>query len=93
MGPFNYNYFVPAGTRNLSIRVQHLLNEVVLKTLLLSTDAASKIEEIHTQLSVLQRQCNYRDRPLCDTLKVKSFEEMGFIENLKNVSVKFLKTT
>jgi hypothetical protein len=79
-----------AGTRNLSIRVQHLLNEVVLKTLLLATDAAAKVDEIHTQLSVLQRQCNYRDRPLCDTLKVKSFEEMGFIENLKIVS-NFLK--
>ena len=62
------------------------MNDVLLKTLMLSTDAASKVDEIHLQLSVIQRQCNYRDRPLCDTLKVKSFEEMGFIERLKLVS-------
>lgn len=53
---------------------------------MLSADAASKVDEIHIQLSVLQRQCSYRDRPLCDTLKVKSFEEIGFIEKLKFVS-------
>lgn len=74
------------GTKNLSQRVQHLMNEILLKTLLLSADAASKVDEIHIQLSVLQRQCNYRDRPLCDTLNIKSFEEMGFIERLKVVS-------
>lgn len=70
----------------MSGRVHHLLNDVVLKTLMLSADAASKVDEIHIQLSVLQRQCSYRDRPLCDTLKVKSFEEIGFIEKLKFVS-------
>lgn len=63
------------------------MNDILLKTLMLSADAASKVDEIHLQLSVLQRQCNYRDRPLCDTLKVKSFEEMGFIERLKLVSL------
>lgn len=63
------------------------MNEILLKTLLLSADASSKVDEIHIQLSALQRQCNYRDRPLCDTLKVKSFEEMGLIEKLKIVSL------
>lgn len=62
------------------------MNDILLKTLMLSADAAAKVDEIHIQLSVLQRQCNYRDRPLCDTLKVKSFEEMGFIERMKLVS-------
>jgi hypothetical protein len=61
------------------------MNEILLKTLMLSAEAAAKVDEIHIQLSVLQRQCNYRDRPLCDTLKVKSFEEMGFMEKLKMV--------
>ncbi|KAL7022683.1 hypothetical protein ACKWTF_012345 [Chironomus riparius] len=70
-------------TRNLSGRVQHLLNDVVVKTLMFSADAASKVDDIIIQLSVLQRQCSSRDRPLCDTLKVKSFEEVGFIEKLK----------
>lgn len=79
------HYFKLLGTRNLSQRVQYLMNEILLKTLLLSADAASKVDEIHIQLSVLQRQCNYRDQPLCDTLKVKSFEEIGFIECLKVV--------
>lgn len=62
------------------------MNDILLKILMLSADAAAKVDEIHIQLSVLQRQCNYRDRPLCDTLKVKSFEEMGFIERMKIVS-------
>lgn len=75
------------GTKTLSLRVQYLMNDILLKTLMLSADAASKVDEIHLQLSVLQRQCNYRDRPLCDTLKVKSFEELGFIERLKIVSL------
>ena len=79
-------------TRNLSGRVHHLLNDVVLKTLMLSADAASKVDDIHIQLSVLQRQCSYRDRPLCDTLKVKSFEEIGFIEKLKFVRYVYLST-
>jgi hypothetical protein len=61
------------------------MNDILLKTLMLSAEAAAKVDEIHIQLSVLQRQCNYRDRPLCDTLKVKSFDEMGFMENLKMV--------
>jgi hypothetical protein len=81
-----FSFLTKSGTRNLSGRVHHLLNDVVLKTLMLSADAASKVDEIHIQLSVLQRQCSYRDRPLCDTLKVKSFEEIGFIEKLKFVS-------
>jgi hypothetical protein len=66
--------------------VQHLVGNVLLKAIMMSADAASKVDEIHVQLSVLQRQCNYRDRPLCDTLKVKSFEEMEFIAKLKAVS-------
>lgn len=67
--------------------MQYLINDILYNTLLLSAEAASKVNDIHVQLSVLQRQCNYRDRPLCDTLKVKSFEEMGFIERLKIVII------
>lgn len=67
------------------------MNDVLLKTLMLSADAASKVDEIHIQLSVLQRQCSYRDRPLCDTLKVKSFEEMGFMDRLRIVCTGNLK--
>ncbi|CRL05775.1 CLUMA_CG018802, isoform A [Clunio marinus] len=73
-------------TKELSQRVQFLMNGVLFKTLLLSADAASKVDEIHIQLSVLQRQCNFRDRPLCETLKVKSFEEMGFIGKVQSVN-------
>lgn len=82
-----------SGTRNLSGRVHHLLNDVVVKTLMFSADAASKVDDIIIQLSVLQRQCSSRDRPLCDTLKVKSFEEVGFIEKLKFVSRVKLRST
>lgn len=61
------------------------MNDLSVKSLQLAADAAIKVDEIHTQLSVLQSHCNYRDRPLCDTLKIKSFEEMGIIKKLKMV--------
>lgn len=59
------------------------MNDLSVRSLQLAADAAIKVDEIHTQLSVLQSQCSYRDRPLCDTLKIKSFEEMGIIKKLK----------
>lgn len=74
------------------------MDEMLGKLLYLSADAASKVEEIHIQLLFLQRQCNFRDRPLCDTLKVKTFEELmltdkletvGFIRRLQNYLMTF----
>ena len=66
------------------------MNDILMKTLILSADAAVKVDAIHGQLTDIQKQCNYRDRPLCDTLKVKSFEEIGFIKQMKNVSRRIL---
>ena len=63
-----------------------MLNETLLKALMLANDSAVKIDEIQIQLSVLQRQCNHRDRPLCETLKIKSLEDIGFVSRLKHVS-------
>lgn len=62
------------------------MDEMLGKLLFISADAEKKVEEIHSQLLVLQRQCSYRDRPLCDTLKIKRFEELLFIEKLQDVS-------
>lgn len=67
------------------------MNDLTVRSLQLAADAAIKVDEIHTQLSVLQSQCNYRDRPLCDTLKIKSFEEMGIIRKLKMVTTKSIR--
>ncbi|XP_037950324.1 uncharacterized protein LOC119681255 [Teleopsis dalmanni] len=60
-----------------------MLQETVGRALKISQEAAARMEELQIQLSVLQRQCTYRDRPLCDTLRIRSFEENGIIEALK----------
>lgn len=78
-------------TKNLSRQVSFFMNEMLGKLIFLSADAASKVDEIHMQLLSLQRQCSYRDRPLCDTLKVKTFEELAFLEKLNSVSAWSLK--
>lgn len=62
-----------------------MLQETVGRALKLSQEAAVRMEELQIQLSVLQRQCTYRDRPLCDTLRIRSFEENGLIDALKTV--------
>uniref|UniRef100_A0A1A9WXI9 Prominin n=1 Tax=Glossina brevipalpis TaxID=37001 RepID=A0A1A9WXI9_9MUSC len=62
-----------------------MLQETVGRALKLSQEAAVRMEELQIQLSVLQRQCTYRDRPLCDTLRIRSFEENGVIDALKTL--------
>lgn len=74
----------PANTKIIN-RVL-VLQETVGKALKISQEAAARMEEIQIQLSVLQRQCTFRDRPLCDTLRVKSFDESGIAEALKTVN-------
>lgn len=80
-----YNEFLFTDTKNISRRVSYFMDEMLGKLLDLSADAASKVKEIHIQLLFLQRECSFRDRPLCDTLKVKTFEELMFSEKLKTV--------
>lgn len=63
-----------------------LLQETVGRALKISQEASARMEELQIQLSVLQRQCTFRDRPLCDTLRIRSFEENGIIDALKTVS-------
>ncbi|XP_017962035.1 uncharacterized protein LOC108654932 isoform X3 [Drosophila navojoa] len=62
-----------------------MLQETVGRALKLSQEAAARMEELQIQLSVLQRQCTYRDRPLCDTLRIRSFEENGLVDALKTL--------
>ncbi|KNC27769.1 hypothetical protein FF38_06963 [Lucilia cuprina] len=62
-----------------------MLQETVGRALKLAQEAAARMEELQIQLSVLQRQCTYRDRPLCDTLRIRSFEENGIIDALKTL--------
>lgn len=62
-----------------------MLQETVGRALKISQEASARMEELQIQLSVLQRQCTYRDRPLCDTLRIRSFEENGIIDALKTV--------
>ncbi|SPP73373.1 uncharacterized protein LOC117582154 isoform X1 [Drosophila guanche] len=62
-----------------------MLQETVGRALKLSQEATARMEELQIQLSVLQRQCTYRDRPLCDTLRIRSFEENGVVDALKTL--------
>ncbi|XP_055390329.1 prominin-like protein isoform X2 [Condylostylus longicornis] len=68
----------------LITRIQ-LLQDSIGKALKISQEAAARMEELQIQLSVLQRQCTFRDRPLCDTLRIRSFEENGIIDALKSL--------
>lgn len=65
-------------------RVQ-LLQDALGKAILISKEAHSRIEEFQVQLSILQRQCSSRDRPLCDTLRLRSFEDNGLLNILTRV--------
>lgn len=57
-------------------RVQ-LLRQTLSNASKIAQNASIKMEDLQIQLSVLQRQCIPRDRPLCDTLRLKNFDEMG----------------
>lgn len=73
-----------AGNFELIHRVQ-LLQDALGKAILISKEATSRIEEFQVQLSILQRQCSTRDRPLCDTLRLRSFEDNGLLNILTRV--------
>ncbi|KAJ6647515.1 Prominin-1 [Pseudolycoriella hygida] len=62
-------------------RIQ-ILHDSIAKAILISHDAFTRIEELQTQLTVLQRQCVGRDRSLCETLKIKSLDETDIIGKL-----------
>lgn len=66
-------------------RVQ-LLQDALGKAILISKEATQRIEEFQVQLSILQRQCSSRDRPLCDTLRLRSFEDNGILNILTRVN-------
>lgn len=51
----------------------------------ISKRASARLEELQIQLSVLQRQCPSKDRALCDTLRMKSFEETSIINVIKQL--------
>lgn len=61
------------------------LQETLTKALQISSEASTRLDELQIQMSVLQRQCSSRDRPLCDTLKLKSFDEMNILNGLKKL--------
>lgn len=65
-------------------RIQ-ILHDSIAKAILISHDAFTRLEELQTQLSVLQRQCVGRDRSLCETLKMKSLDENDIIGKLIKV--------
>lgn len=82
---------IPLRLENYEIihRVQ-LLEDVLNKAVLISKEAAQRIEEFQAQLSILQRQCSARDRPLCDTLRLKGFDENGISATLTRVCHRIL---
>lgn len=62
-----------------------LLQDALGKAIIISKEASHRIEELQVQLSILQRQCSARDRPLCDTLRLRSFDDNGILNTLTRV--------
>lgn len=77
--------FNSTGNFEIMHRVQ-LLQDALGKAILISKEATQRIEEFQVQLSILQRQCSSRDRPLCDTLRLRSFEDNGILNILTRVN-------
>ncbi|XP_065083969.1 prominin-1-A isoform X1 [Ochlerotatus camptorhynchus] len=75
---------ISTSSNNLSRRI-FLLQETLARAAKISYEAEYRLDELQIQLSVLQRQCTYRDRPLCDTLKIKNFEESGLIDKIRKL--------
>lgn len=65
-------------------RVQ-LLQDALGKAIVIAKEATQRIEEFQIQLSILQRQCSARDRPFCDTLRLRGFEDNGILNTLTRV--------
>ncbi|GAB0100947.1 Prominin [Sergentomyia squamirostris] len=64
------------------LRRVHLLQKSVSRAIVVSADASARVEDLQFQLSVLQQQCLSRDRPLCDTLRLRGFDESGLLRTL-----------
>uniref|UniRef100_A0A1B0ESV7 Uncharacterized protein n=2 Tax=Lutzomyia longipalpis TaxID=7200 RepID=A0A1B0ESV7_LUTLO len=64
------------------LRRVHMLQKSVSRAIIVSSDAATRVEDLQFQLSILQQQCLSRDRPLCDTLRLQGFDESGFLKTL-----------
>lgn len=62
-----------------------LLQDAVGKAIIISKEATQRTEEFQIQLKVLQRQCTARDRPLCETLRLRSFDDNGLLTSLTKV--------
>lgn len=69
------------------MRRVRLLQDALAKAIVISKEATQRIEEFQIQLSILQRQCSARDRPLCDTLRLRGFEDNGILNTLTRVIV------
>lgn len=52
------------------------------QALQISGDAASRMEELQIQLSFIQGQCIAPDRALCETLRLKNFDEFEIMNSL-----------
>lgn len=81
-------WFLFVGNFEIMHRVQ-LLQDALGKAILISKEATTKTEEIQVALSSLQRMCSSRDRPLCDTLRLRSFEDNGILNILTRVCILF----
>ncbi|XP_053678459.1 prominin-1 [Anopheles nili] len=77
---------ISTSSSNLSRRI-HLLQDALARAAKISYEAEYRLDELQIQLSVLQRQCTFRDRPLCDTLRIRNFEDTGLIERIRKLQV------
>lgn len=75
-----------SGNFEIIHRVQ-LLQDALGKAIIISKEATHRIEELQVQLSIVQRQCTTRDRPLCDTLRLRGFDDNGILNTLTKVKL------
>uniref|UniRef100_A0A336K270 CSON005264 protein n=1 Tax=Culicoides sonorensis TaxID=179676 RepID=A0A336K270_CULSO len=77
---FESLFDICTNSNNLSHRI-YLLQDTLNRAAAIVSEVESRLDEISIQLSVIKKQCVYRDRPLCDTLNLKNMDESGL--NLK----------
>lgn len=61
------------------------MHDSIAKAIAICQEATTRIDELQTQLVILRKQCSGRDRPLCETLRLKGFADNQFVNTLLQV--------
>lgn len=59
-----------------------LMHDAIARTILISQEAATRSDELQSQLAQMKKQCTGRDRPLCETIRLTAFGDSLFVSTL-----------